>query len=339
MRVPRAFTLLEVLLAMVIFALVSVSVLMTMRTATRSYERSGKMMEGLQTMRAVSDTLSRDLRSVFLIDETNYGIALPADETVAEETATSGLDEATRERVRQRLAEQGIVDYSLEQMDSLVTDQDLDDPGLTEDLSFVVNDGGETDSVSFARRLRSMTSRRAQPWGLSRLTFSVEGERLVRSSAPVFGVTQTVVPEPGESYDEAEARQAAENPPPEPTREDLAEGVTAFDVHCLFWADGGWKIADAWNSEDKVFRNPYAASPIQPGDANYPALLTAQENEPKDGLPAALEVLIGLREPSSGQVRTSRLLIPLVSAQETWAPADQNLLTGGRSQSRSRGRR
>jgi len=63
----HAFTLLEVLLAMSILALVTVGILMTFRTAARTYERSDGLMISLQATRAVSDSVGRDIRATFTL--------------------------------------------------------------------------------------------------------------------------------------------------------------------------------------------------------------------------------------------------------------------------------
>lgn len=328
----RGFTLLEVLLAMVIFGLVTVSVLMTFRTATRTYERSGQAMEALQAVRAVTDRLGRDLRGTFLVNETNYGVPLPQEERRADGPGVTPEDFEAREEARRRLEAQGIVDFSLGQSEGLLTEEQLSDPSLDVELQFTVEDGGESDRVTLVRRHRpaappgETAARRSAPWGLSRLTYFVDEEQLIRETAPVFREVGFFAPRPGETLDEARARFEEENPPPEPRREVMAQDVVLFDVHCLFWADGEWRVCDQWDSEAQQFRNPYTVTDIVPGDAAYPMLRSLLDALPPDGLPSAVEVTLGLRDRLSGRVRTSRLLVPVLAAQETWAPADPRLL-------------
>lgn len=321
---PRGFTLLEILLALVIFGLVTLGILTTFRTASRAYERSGRTMVTLQTVRAVRSALSRDLQSVFLVTETTYGASLPQSE---QEEGHLGVDTALIE-ARARAEERGIVDYSLTEMRDVLDEEDFDDPSLSADLLFRVEDGGELDTVVFMRRLRSLDTVRAMPWGLVRLTYLVKGEQLVRSIEPVFFEERPFVIYPDETLEEAEARHEAERVRVEPREETVVEGVTMFDVQCVFWADGAWVSTPEWDSELREQRNPYVDSPIEMGDPSYDALTRTVSGLPVDGLPAALEVHLGLRHGVTGRPMNTRMLIPIPPAQETWIPPDERLLEG-----------
>jgi hypothetical protein len=326
------------MLALVIFGLVTIGILATFRTAVRSYERSGDAMAAVQTVRAVTDALSRDLRAAFLINETNYGIALPTEETDANRDA--GVLNPSQSLTGVGNTGSGIIDLAAQYEEQLVTDQLIIDPSLDADMTFTVTDGGEADTVSLVRRLRSMTSRRAQPWGLVRLTYSVNDGRLVRSVDSVCTETQVAIPLPGETLEEARERTLREAPaPPEPREEVLASGVEIFNVRCAYWMEEGWLLADEWNSSEKKHRNPLAISDVEVGDPNYPALLAALERVAEDGLPAALEVHLALREEGTGRRRVNRMVIPLMAAQETWTPPDENLLGDAARISRGRASR
>jgi prepilin-type N-terminal cleavage/methylation domain-containing protein len=330
---PRGFTLLEILLALVIFGLVTLGILTTFRTAARAYDRSGRTMITLQTMRAVRTALSRDLHSVFLVTETTYGASLPQSER---DEGRLGVNTELIE-ARARAEERGIVDYSLTEMRDVLDEEDFDDPSLTAQLLFRVEDGGDSDTVVLMRRLRSMDTVRAMPWGLVRLSYSVKGEELVRSIEPVFFEERPMVIYPDETVEEAEARHESELVRVEARQETVVDGVTMFDVQCVFWADGAWVSTPEWDSELREQRNPYVDSPIELGDPSYDALTRTVGGLPLDGLPAALEVHLGLRHRVTGRTMSTRMLIPIPPAQETWIPPDERLLEGSVSP-RDRGR-
>jgi hypothetical protein len=314
-----------------IFGLVTLGVLSTFRTATRAHERSGRMMVTLQTSRAVQDTLARDIRAVFLVNETNYGVQLPEVERDSglSTTATTTQDTLT--------ARQGLVDYTVGQSSDLLTEEDYTDSSLAADLYFTVTDGGETDSISFVRRMRSIESRRAQPWALACLTYSVKGEELVRSVAPVYGAQRPLEVLEGETVEEARDRQREETVREEPKEETLADGVEVFDVRCVYWESDEWVAAEEWDSSGRDHRNALGAYALDITDPNYSQVSALIDAMPEDGLPAALEITLGLRDPIGSRVRISRLLVPVQAAQETWSPPDESLVEALERSSRRTG--
>jgi prepilin-type N-terminal cleavage/methylation domain-containing protein len=335
-----AFTLLEVLLALTIFALVTVGVLLTFRTATRTYERSERTMAAVQAVRALGDQLTRDIRATFLVTETNYGVRLPPSERQSRVVEVVGDWESDiLQRHLEELEAQGI-EYRVWRSDDDVTEEDRPDGRLEADLRFTVRDGGDRDSVSLVRRLRSMTSRRAQPWALVRLTYAVEGNRLVRREERAFqeelGITEENVAHLRAQAEEGifEVSEFLGRLEEElllgrettATDQVFIDGVETFDVRCVHWADDAWVVSEDWDSGERRHRNSLKESPVEFGDPNFAVVTSMIENMPEDGLPAALEMLLGIREPHSGRVRHTRLVIPLHGAQETWTPPDPQLM-------------
>jgi len=208
----------------------------------------------------------------------------------------------------------------------------IDDPRMTVDISFRVSEGGDFDSIEFVRRLRRADSRRSVPWGLVRTTYTIEDDPdtdskiLVREVQPVFYALPIVVQLENETYDEALERSKEEAPRAEPIIERMASGIELFDVRCLLWADGEWIARDEWDSEAKEARNPYADLVLDPEDTNYEAILAAEESLPEDGLPSALEINMALRPQGGVNLGVTRLVIPLLPAQENWLPPDPELV-------------
>jgi hypothetical protein len=186
-----------------------------------------------------------------------------------------------------------------------------------------------------------MNTRRAQPWGLARVTYELEGDQLVRRSEPIYRRVEDVIPYEGESLAEAEARveeELALLEEEDAKTEPLADGVEIFDIRCVHWADDSWVVSDDWDSRDKSKRNSMTSTTIVDGDPNYPLYLAQMERVPEDGLPSALEIVLGIRDPLSGRLRNSRLVVPLAAAQETWTPLDDRLVDStGINRTRGRG--
>lgn len=328
-RTQTAFTLLEVILAMTIFGLVTLGVLATFRTATRSYERSGRAMAGLQSARAIQDTIGRDLRSAFLVNETNYGVRLPGNESQSDAPPPVLPESGTGSSADPLSYGQA----------GLVEDQIEYDSSLEADLSFTLTGGTGKDELSFVRRLRPVASSRVPPPGaLVRVTYTVDGDdRLVRRTQIVYGEAALYYPEPGMTREEAEQARRDQIVFEEPKEEFLAEGVEVFDVRCIHWADGQWLATDQWDSSEVRARDPLADQSLPEDDPNAGLFNALRDRTPEDGLPAALEVHLGLRDALGGRTRLSRLLIPIPPAQETWAPPDPQLMESiERSQRRQR---
>ncbi len=330
-RARPAFTLLEILLAMTIFALVMISVTMTFRTASRSYERSARSIDALQRARGVVDVLSRDLRSAFLITETRYGALLPANEHDSARFSpppTPGELDALQE------------DRTIRDANEILEENEFRDLSLNPGLGLMVVDNGEFDAIRFTRRLRSLTGRRTQPGGIVEVTYQVrqvdrEDEAstwiIERLSTPIFDIHSPYVRYADETAEEAIYRIAAEVvPEEEPESEMLASGVRMFDIRCIHWAGGEWAVSsDGWDSGARVHRNSLVEVTLDEDDPNRGALNAAQDQMLPDALPAAIELTLELAEPG-GRVRHSRHVIPVASALETWMPPDPRLVGDAR---------
>lgn len=162
-RCKRAFTLVEVMIGVVIIALVMTAVFITFRTGMRAYEASITGVEKIQTSRYVTDTITRDLRSIFFQFHLNYN---------------KNHDALRRQCERA-------------QRDALLAGQDRPDcdPGsymLRIDLSFK----GDEKSVSFVRFQPTQGEMATQPWGLARVKYAFNEGKLVRTEQAVFDLSR-----------------------------------------------------------------------------------------------------------------------------------------------------
>lgn len=341
--------MLEILLAMSIFALVSVGTLITFRTASRTYSSSQELMNELQGLRATRNALSRDLRAVYLTTETSYGARLRTEERDDSRSNGYNVINQARQRAEDRLAGDDTVDYALEYLLDQMEEGDFADSYFIPNMDFNVTDGGEVDTVSFVRRQQNMSSRRAQPWGLVRMTYSIgsveiDGENvpvLLRTSAPAFDFQPTTIPDDIEVNENGDETFRLPDPEPygETNEEVLIYGAEVFDVHCVYWADGSWYYSQEWDSESKQSRNALSESTLDVEDPSYSTLIAREEIIPQDYLPGALEVLLGVRDRQTGRISHARFVVGIMSAQETWTPAPEGLLEAESSSSRRRNRR
>jgi prepilin-type N-terminal cleavage/methylation domain-containing protein len=313
-----AFTLLEVMVAVTIFALVSLIIFTVFRSAIRSHEAGERGAENIQRARFAVDSLRKDSMNVFFRDETSYNIAM-----------TSMIE--NMEQLRLQAEESG--DWS--QYDA--TYGDPSDPDSVEnasigspfekgriiDLQFKGTDGGELDTLTFATQTPLKRGALYRPWGISRVTYKVDGDWLIRTS-------DTVETEKRDSYGEVIEKKG----PAEFVK--LADGVTSFDIKYAFWYDNQWYEADSWDSTARQIRNSRYilgehdyetetnASGLQPGDAGWNRSLNDQYAEPLDRLPAYMRLhLVFADKKNPGRVEDYLAIIRLYGAEETYTPGPE----------------
>lgn len=81
LRVQRGYTLIEMLIALIMFALISTATAFLITSAVRAYSRMGDESVETQEARAILATLTRDLRSTFVVtgSPSTYFVATGAD--------------------------------------------------------------------------------------------------------------------------------------------------------------------------------------------------------------------------------------------------------------------
>jgi prepilin-type N-terminal cleavage/methylation domain-containing protein len=313
---PRAFTLLEVMLAVTIIGLISLAVLAVFRTGLRTYEGANREVVLLQRGRYVFDFISNDVANVFYRDENTYNVT-------------------AREMIEQY--QQALIDAELnntwhdfERMyGPRDDDRAYDDPSYVGnpfekyrliDLQFEGVDGGMFDRLTLARRQNLTENERYLLYGLERVNYTVEAGLLIRSSESV-----DVAPR---SWD----GEILEKEIP-PNHVIIAEGIKRFDLSYGFWWDYQWYEVENWNSSGRQIRNPAMLlgeydydehadmSAPQPGSPGWNDYLNDLDEMPYDGLPTYIRVSVELEDPGNAD-RTMELtkVLWIGSAQETWVP-------------------
>jgi prepilin-type N-terminal cleavage/methylation domain-containing protein len=328
-RAPRAegFTLLELILAITILALISVAVLAVFRTGTRTYEESHREMLLLQRSRHVFETFEGDIMNLFYRDETSYNVQ--AREDIQEyqqyylEAERTGDWDAFEKRYGPR------DDENEAEKDPNYVGNPFEKAKLI-DLQFVGqdsedSDGAPRDSITFTIRQPVELGGDYHFWGLARVEYNVEGDFLIRSVEDIGTAPRTW---DGEVLEKEE--------PPAYTV--VAEGVTAFDLKYAFWWDNQWYEAESWSSSNRQVRNNQyllgdydiedeellsAGLPI-PGSASWNDYLNELEDQPLDRLPTYVRMTVRLADPRN-PARSHQMvrLFRIPNSLETWVPNQQ----------------
>jgi prepilin-type N-terminal cleavage/methylation domain-containing protein len=293
-RFPKAFTMLEVLLAVTIFVLVVTGLYTAFRVGVRSYELSDQAVDSAQQARIVFDTLTRDLHSVYYAQETAYNT------TVRSYRAKFDTERQVAER-------EGTLDAFYERM-LLLSEKEGRNPydyGIAIDLRFNAENHERTDSLSFVREQLADPSLQTEPWALARVTYDVEDGELVRATDSVFAAPIDL--------------EGNEVEKPQPEKHALAKRIKTFDLAWGYFYEGEWYEAPDWAADERRYRNP--VEELDEGDPEYEQLRREQEAKPVDGIPSYLLVTLGIADKKRPEkIKTFQTLIRIPSAQENNIP-------------------
>ena len=313
------FTVLEVMIAVTIFALVSVVIFVVFRSAVRSQEAAERGSQNIERARYVMDSLRRDTANIFFRDETSYNIA-----------ATSLIE--NMEQLRLQAEESG--DWS--QFNSVYGDPSDPESEKTAsignpyekvrviDLQMVGTDSGDLDTLSFSTSTPLKRGATYHPWGVGRVTYKVDGNWLVRT-------VDTIETERRDVYGNA----TTDRMPPEFVK--IAEGVKKFNIDYAFWYDNQWYETSSWNSAARQIRNPrfvlgtydeltdkINTNGLSPGQEGWNNSLNDQFNEPLDRLPAYIRVRLEFADlKNPGRVEDFESIIRIYMAEETYTPTTE----------------
>lgn len=320
----RGLTVLEVLVALTVFGLVSVVIFTVFATAIRSQGVTEREVDTLQRARVVMDTFTRDLNNVFFRDETSYNV-----------TISRLLEEQERERLRAE-AEGDWTNFINLYGDPFgdgtrrrdrEEDPSVGDPfrrGRLIDVQFKGTEGEDFDSVSFATYSPLDMGGTYRPWGLSRVTYRVDNNILVR-------VQETVESERMDLLGNLMLKAYT----PEVSR--LAEGVREFKLAYSFWFDNEWFEINDWASDRRQVRNSNSlmalyeedrfgsrdeeGRELRPGDPGYNERLNYLDDQDLDRLPAYVRMRLTLADPESERhERTFTRIIRVFPSVETYIP-------------------
>ena len=137
-RASHGFTLLEVLLAITIFAICILAIYTAFRTAGRSFENGRRSAEQMQTVRFTLDQIARDLRAIYY--ETDYNTRFYGLERFADQNPDAVLQKLNDMSEKSRKADWKGDDPSL----------GVENIGAKSNLHFKGENNGGKSSVEFA---------------------------------------------------------------------------------------------------------------------------------------------------------------------------------------------
>lgn len=288
----RAFTLIEVMVAMVILGLVMSSLYATFRTGVKAYDIGSTHSQGEQMARFTIAQVTDDLRNLYYKKASQYNVTRRQREAML----------AERERLSvqtgRRFAEQD--------------EENMPELGPRIDLALRGNDAGDTDELTFIRLQTLERSEDRKLWGLARVRYFVAGNALYRS------LDDVKAPEVDEDGNEI--------PKPYPPQVDkLANHVKGFDLKFGYYYDKEWKEAEDWDSESARYRNPPKEEEEQ-----EPVTTTAaggQTSQPLevDAVPAWVKITFTFTDPKKEEKEKKyEQIIRLPQSQESYLPEDVN---------------
>lgn len=297
------FTLLEVMLATLIFSIVVSAVYMSFRVGMNAYRASDERKELLQEGRFTIQTLSRDLQCVYYMPETNYNQAIRRQ--------LERLEQLRRQSIDEGISLDELIYKEFERRGGGGDDAYEEDPfdpytwGIPIDLKFSGVNNGDTDSIEFVRHQYNDGIIMSEPWALERVKYFVKGDDLLREGSVIF---QPPLDKEGNPVST-----------PAPPREVISQGVEKFDVKYGFFSQGEWREAEDWRSEERKYRNPMPE--LDPEAPDYQQRLIEERRKPADGLPGYVFIKMRLvNKEKGGRKMEFQSLIRLPSAQETHIP-------------------
>jgi len=287
------FTLLEITIAITLFAIVSTGIYGVFSTGMRAYEMGMRTSKMLQTGRFAMDSIARDLKNVYFINETGYNIQY-----------NQRLEKIDQEM--QRL-DQGIGDYDL----LAENVEQFNNTGFGIDLSFHASGGDDFADISFVRRQKAVGARPFQPMHYVRVRYAVSNGQLIRGEEDVL--------RPDLDYD------GSGLPRPEPHPETLVRGVEEFKMRFGFYYDGEWREATEWESSAQNFKSDTVEISYDEDDLIDQQLKQRvrqwNQQQPDDNLPSYVRVTLAIGdETKTGRLRYFERTINIVSANESHVP-------------------
>jgi len=299
-NIIKGFTLIEVLVAAVIFSLVMTALYTTYTTGLNSYERSQRNREMQQNARAIFDLISRDVRSIYWRNSTEYNVLSPQEEL--------------------KLTNLGFSDYDEKK------DDDDSSPSyeyLTYDLSF----NGTPNSLSFVRYQSNIVTSQREIMNLARIEYSLKDGTLLRS------IKDTIKTQSYNYYTGEKRGKNVDEDIEDQTQmgEIVAKGIKEINLKYLYFSDGSWHWTESWNSESNVYRNPVENEETEEKSTieqlgGDPLQTMKSENIIPDGLPSCIEVTLVVQNRTNEKIiKKYQTLIDIPTALETWIKKEESV--------------
>lgn len=300
------FTLLEIMIAVTIFTIVTTGIFSVFSTGMRAYEVGMRASKQLQTGRFAMDIFARDLKNVYFINETGYNIQYTK--------RLRSIDNQVK-KVELGLADLDAVAEQIEQFNRT---------GFGIDLAFRASGNGEFSEMSFVRRQMTVgSSRPYQPFHYVRVRYAVSGGQLIRGEEDIL--------RPDLDYD------GLEIPRPDPHPEILVRGVKTFQLRFGFYYDGEWRETNCWDSKSKQYRSDTVDLDFDPDDMLDQQLQNHvrqwEQAQPDDNLPSYVRVTLVVGDEDEKTLpRRFERTINLVGAYESHVPMPEELILRDRNQ-------
>ncbi|MCX7018701.1 MAG: prepilin-type N-terminal cleavage/methylation domain-containing protein [bacterium] len=291
-RAAIAFTLLEVMVAMVIFTLVMSSLYVSFRTAIKAFDIGMTHSELDQTARYALTQISDDLRNLFYKTANSYNV-------------TSRQQDAMAQQREQQRLQSGV-------QITVGEDANTPDTGPPIDISFRATDNGDQDDISFARYQTLKRNEDRKPWGLARIRYYMGNNMLMRS------IDDIKTPETDEDGNEIPKVT-------QPQTDKIANNVKSFSLKFGYFTESEWRTAQDWDSNAEKYRNPPTEEETNLVAQDLASMVQAdqQKQQKPDDLPAWVEVSVTFTDPrKSEKARTYRETVLLPQSQETYVPPD-----------------
>ena len=297
-------TMLEMILATVIFAILGVIILGVFRTGTHAYEKVTRQAVLLDQAQVAFDSLERDIHSVFYRDEDEYNVNI---EGFIRQLGLEGRSEEEIEDILRQIEDGGL--------------RNPYEQGILIDLQCIGEPHGDNASLSFATYHPREPGRSGAEWGLYRVTYKSEGGALVRSEESVMDVSRNVF---GEAIEKKKKRHTV-----------LAEGVSSFQLYYGYWFDEVWIESRRWNSTRRDLRSSFSIMSPEEDEELLEALedpnsLEYQQREqlyfqgPPDNLPSWVRITLTLEDPANPKyAETFHTVIRVHTSKETYVPNPQ----------------
>jgi type II secretory pathway pseudopilin PulG len=317
----RAFTVLEVIMAVTLFSIVSLVIFAIFRSAVDSQSAADRHTRVIQQARFALDSIGKDITNVYFRDETSYNVAI-AEQIEQMEAA--------------RLQAEASNDWS--NFYAIYGDPNIDDKDESPSVGDPYNNGriidlqmeGAADSLTLAVQTPLQVGGYYRPWGLSRVEYKLSGGLLVRSAQSVEVERRDIN---GERVEQPRLPEVAR----------VADNVAKISFGYLFWFDSQWYEADAWSSTNRQIRNPRyllgtydddnsrtsgetnpGESAFGPGSPGFNDSLNDSDSEPLDRLPSMIRVTIEMGDEKKwGRIQPFTALFRVPTSQETWAPMEE----------------
>ena len=331
-RVCSGFTLLEVLLAMTIFAICMSAIYVSFRIGVKSFESGRRSAEVFQSVRFTADQITRDLRAVCF--ETNYNRRYLDLSYQMKQRENDLLDGFEKDRDGDLWAPEssygGAPADPTQSVSYLGTQMNLRFIGMAKEhgstLEFAraePSDGSDDRSVAAIERVRyflggadgtSLYRARARALCFLRVNPNLEEEiiraRERRESRKINRGKKPLYRTVGGSSGKRRVQVSPETVVPAPNDplfdvnyvirvpeesfppELVAENVVEFKLTYGYFF-GEWHESDLWDSESKKHRTP--AFRIPEDDLSYLAKLMAYRLRPYDGLPSYVRLRLAVR--------------------------------------------